>query len=360
MIFEEVDKRTGKKYVICSKYWPDGSRLRRRCTNKTLAKQLLVRIESAIALGTWSEMKRELTEGPRKDLTIREFSKVYLADYCRSRNTRPDFKEETLRWVNEIVGDVRLRDFRRSDAQRFENVRGRSVSGSTVNRGLSVLSNMLTFAFKQGLIESHPMALYGRIPEDEKVLRVMEPAEERRVVEEVLKADPVVGAYVGILGETGLRMTEGLGLEWSEVRIGQKQLTVSASKDYRVRYVPLSAYAIELLRTLPRIMDLPQVFVRMDTMQPLKAPRRPLYAGRKAAGLPWVGFHDFRHYRATQWIKNGVDIRTVQEWMGHKDIKTTMRYLHFADGPSSASFQSAERLELAELAAPVRNAVGDI
>ena len=49
MIFEEREKRTGKKFIVGSKYWPDGSRFRRRFSNKTLAKNVLGRIEGAIA-----------------------------------------------------------------------------------------------------------------------------------------------------------------------------------------------------------------------------------------------------------------------------------------------------------------------
>jgi site-specific recombinase XerC len=65
-------------------------------------------------------------------------------------------------------------------------------------------------------------------------------------------------------------------------------------------------------------------------MDRYREPRGPFEAGRKKVGLEWVGFHDLRHFRASQWIMKGVDLRTVQELMGHRDIKTTIRPLRTA------------------------------
>jgi len=45
-----------------------------------------------------------------------------------------------------------------------------------------------------------------------------------------------------------------------------------------------------------------------------------------------VGCHTFRHY-ATHLLEMGVDIRTVQELLGHKDVKTTMIYTHVMRKP---------------------------
>jgi integrase len=57
--------------------------------------------------------------------------------------------------------------------------------------------------------------------------------------------------------------------------------------------------------------------------------RRRYKAALMAAGLRPLRFHDLRHTFGTRMIAKA-DIRRVQEWMGHADIQTTMRYLHYA------------------------------
>jgi integrase len=63
--------------------------------------------------------------------------------------------------------------------------------------------------------------------------------------------------------------------------------------------------------------------------------RRRYKAALSAAGLRELRFHDLRHTFGTRMIAKA-DIRRVQEWMGHADIQTTMKYLHYAPRPEDA------------------------
>ena len=136
--------------------------------------------------------------------------------------------------------------------------------------------------------------------------------EERRLVENVMDVKAIVGCYEGLLGETGLRKSEGLNLKWDHVDVDRRVLTVAASKSGCTRRIPLSDYALELLHKLPRVDGCAFVSVWPDTKQPVRDPRYWFFERRVKAKLEWVGFHDFRHFRATPWIMRGVDIRTVQ------------------------------------------------
>jgi integrase len=221
--------------------------------------------------------------------------------------------------------------------------RSKEVSSATVNRNVAVLKNLLTFAVERGYLQTHPLSRFRMLPEERRALRVMTLEEERRLVKEVAEADHLVGAYVAVLGETGLRKQEGLNLEWSLVDLSRKILSVEETKSKRPRSIPLSDYAIEWLQSLVRVIDSPFVFVRLDNHQPLRDPRVSFDKGKKAAGLDWVTFHDLRHFRATQWLRSGIDVRTVQELLGHSAIQTTMRYLHLVDGTFKAVREAQER-----------------
>ncbi len=76
--------------------------------------------------------------------------------------------------------------------------------------------------------------------------------------------------------------------------------------------------------------------------------RRRYKAALTAAALRPLRFHDLRHTFGTRMIAKA-DIRRVQEWMGHADIQTTMRYLHYSPRPEDAQLV-AEAFTLSALA----------
>src|SRR6266850_2194444 len=104
MIFEEIEKRMGRKFIVGSKYWPDGTRFRRRFSNRTLAKTVLGRIEGAIAMGTWKELRKELSgEEEQQNYTIREVADVYFEEYCKIRKGSPNLIAWLLAFLSSLV-----------------------------------------------------------------------------------------------------------------------------------------------------------------------------------------------------------------------------------------------------------------
>ncbi|MHB1808428.1 MAG: tyrosine-type recombinase/integrase, partial [Solirubrobacteraceae bacterium] len=83
------------------------------------------------------------------------------------------------------------------------------------------------------------------------------------------------------------------------------------------------------------------VFLGSDgTQVDASALRRRYHATREAAGLRHLRFHDLRHTFGSLAI-NVASIVQVQAWMGHADVKTTMRYLHHKSRADDARLLSA-------------------
>jgi integrase len=141
---------------------------------------------------------------------------------------------------------------------------------------------------------------------------------------------------------TGLRRGELLALRWRDVDFDASAIRVRASyssgaltmpKSGRVRSVPMAPDVAQVLAQLTRRVyftgDDDLVFTgELGSFLDGSALRRRYDRALKEAGLRPLRFHDLRHTFGTRIIARA-DIRRVQEWMGHADIQTTMRYLHY-------------------------------
>jgi len=73
--------------------------------------------------------------------------------------------------------------------------------------------------------------------------------------------------------------------------------------------------------------------------------QRAVKSATEAAGLTKrISCHTFRHSFATHLLESGVDVRTVQFLLGHRDLKTTMQYLHISSRGSAGIRSPADSL----------------
>jgi integrase len=134
---------------------------------------------------------------------------------------------------------------------------------------------------------------------------------------------------------TGFREQEVMYLFWSDLRLDLNTARVTAKRELgftpkrcEEREVPVTAQLADVLRRHTPMPGSPFVF-------PSPTGKREQHmldnckAVAERAGLDATRFDlkTFRSTYATRMLRSGFDVRTVQHWMGHKSLETTMRYL---------------------------------
>lgn len=151
------------------------------------------------------------------------------------------------------------------------------------------------------------------------------------------------GQAIRIAAYSGLRRSELVALRWRDVDFGSRQIhvrttisdgrEVDAPKSGRRRAVPMSDNALTALDALSKRGEFvePGDYVIASSLgRRLDADElaRRFQRARKKAGLRPLTWHGLRHTFASQAVRGGVDLVTVQAAMGHSKLDTTARYLH--------------------------------
>ena len=128
---------------------------------------------------------------------------------------------------------------------------------------------------------------------------------------------------------TGLRKGHLLNLKWSQVDLTHGYFSIPAqeAKDGDDHEFPLSIEAIELLKSIPRLPESEFVFCKEDG-KPYKDIYNGFKSALKRASLKDCTPHTLRHTMGSHLSMKGVDLVTLKDLMGHKDIQSAMRYAH--------------------------------
>ncbi len=129
-----------------------------------------------------------------------------------------------------------------------------------------------------------------------------------------------------------MRKGEIFNLKWQDVNFDLKLIHVSDSKNSEARDIPLNDTCYETLKALREKAEEGQdyIFVNPKTGKPYDDIKRSFKTALKKAEIEDFTFHDLRHTFASHLVMNGVDLMTVKELLGHKEIKMTMRYSHLS------------------------------
>ena len=159
-------------------------------------------------------------------------------------------------------------------------------------------------------------------------------------------------AALEFLAHSGLRISEAIGLTWGDVAFGERPRLEVRRQLCRGRWqrlksrsgrrdVPLSPRMAQRLWAARKGRRPGDPVFGTTTGTPLRdenVRQRVLKPAGRRAGVPWVGFHTFRHTCASLLFEGGKDVKQVQEWLGHADPGFTLRtYVHLLDGGLGAA-----------------------
>lgn len=279
------------------------------------------------------ELKREFLEyleieKNRSSLTVRNYDR-YL--------------ERFLGWSKaEKPGDITAEAVRgfRIYLNRYRDEKGRGIKKVTQDYYVIAIRGFLRFLAKRDIktLSGDKVELGKTKDRQVEFLELEEVGRLIRAAHGEKSENLRDTAILELLFSTGLRVSELTSLDIDNVNLKTGEFSVRGKGD-KVRMVFLSASAkIALNEYIMRRKDLsPALFVRIQKSgEPSRLTARSIerivrkYAS-KAGIVKKTTPHTLRHSFATDLLRNGADLRSVQEMLGHSNITTTQVYTHVTD-----------------------------
>ncbi|WP_055699195.1 tyrosine-type recombinase/integrase [Streptomyces silaceus] len=331
---------------------------------------------------TWEECDEKRQELVRRDrqgiptpsrsAKLSEWLPYWLAEYIephRKRTTYVKYEMHVRLYLVPLLGSRRLESLTTANVRQMVAKVTTQASAATAKEAHRVLRTALTAACREELISRNVVQL---VPAPRVEPRALNPwsLDQTLTFLEASRSDPLHTAFV-LAVALGLRRGEILGLQWTDVDLERRTLTVrttlnrggkdlylDTTKNRRARMVPIPLMCVAPLRW-QRLRQAQQraaagaewhdsdhVFTTRSG-RPIEP--RNLYRSflriAESAGLPKVRLHDTRHGCASLLFAAGVAPRTVMEILGHSQIAVTMNvYTHVSDGDRREAMGHMDRL----------------
>jgi integrase/recombinase XerC len=262
----------------------------------------------------------------------RNLASATLAAYRRDLIVLMDFLESELNVeAPAAVTPTSIRAF-------LAHLHGRRLAPRSVERTLAGVRTYFRFLVTEGVVSTSPAESVAQVRAPRRAPEVV----DRYAIEELLESfpDSPAGdrdhAVLELLYAAGLRVGELVALDLGDVRLSERIVRVRG-KGRRERLVPFGRYAqTALQRYLPHRKlwrergrcDDEALFVnqRGGRLSDRSVRRMLTAAVRRTAGLHHLHPHALRHAFATHLLEAGMDLRAIQELLGHRSLSTTQVY----------------------------------
>jgi site-specific recombinase XerD len=324
-------------------YDAEGKRRREKVGRKSDARKLYLQRKADAAVGR--KIDRPLRQRER---TFEKCANLAL-EY--SRNHKSNVTDDKQK-IAILVREFGLRRASTITQQEFTTfLASRGNGPATFNRYRATLSLIYREAIRAGWLEDNPARLMKSKKEPAGRIRYLADVEEEGLRSVIEENYPHFAAEFDLALHTGMRLSELFSLEWLQVDEDRRQIRLLKTKNGSSRVCPLNSVALAAIRKQQQVTGGHKfVFLNSEGKPFRRSPIRRWFddACRKARIKDFT-WHCLRHTFASRLVMADVDLRTVQELMGHKTIQMTARYAHL----SPAHLQSAvERLTATEQPLP--------
>jgi integrase len=294
----------------------------------------------------------EVEKKIEKEVTFEEFFQIFTEKHRNIESKQLNLKTEQWsinKWILPFFGKKKLSEISKKDILAFKDVM-KKVPGA-FNRCFNIVRAAFNKAEEWEFIPKtiNPCNKITKYPE-KKMERFLSNS-ELHTLESILNSEDILKIYnkgygfsiyainaLKLIIYTGCRKNEVLSLKWEDVYLEENYFHLKDSKGGE-RIVPLNRISIDILSKTPKLLGNPYVFPSITTKSSFAVTKNHLSPSglnrlwntiRNAIDCKDVRIHDLRHSFASFAIKKGIDIFRVAKLLGHKDIKTTMRYAHIS------------------------------
>ena len=292
---------------------------------KDVARRLILRIE----LGqNPADKKQRAKKTPTYAAFLRHYWEVAAPTWKPSTLEIHDIYRRTH--LKHAFAEKFIDEISHADAVRWHAVLTRSAGPGAANRAMEILKAMFAKAEAWGYLPEHSNPFRGvKRNRGRKIERFLSDNEMARLGDALARhraAKPNEVAVISLLALTGCRRGEILNLTWGEVQGRKLKLTDSKTGP---RVVWLGKEARAVIDPLPRRRSHERVF--QFEVLPISALEGFWRMLRAEAGIEDVRLHDLRHNYASLAARSSETMPMIGKLLGHRDIRTTVRYAHLDD-----------------------------
>ncbi len=247
-------------------------------------------------------------------VSLADFAQEYLEHKIRLGYRSVDRDRDSLGHLLPYFRGTSLHEIRREKIERYIDHRlGEGAKPGTVQREITFVKALLNRALRWGRIEKNPADKLSVKGSNVRRDRILNPEELDRLLE---ATSPQGRDVIQLALLTGMRKGEIRGLLERDCDFLREEIHIRESKTGESRIIPMHPTVKEILwRRMQGIED-----------QPLFSPafHRAFELAVRRTGLRDLRFHDLRRSAASYLIMSGADPKSVQEILGHKDMRMTM------------------------------------